>query len=387
MGTLVKKNRMYKSLFLIVILLFVVSGAGVTVDAGENAVNEKNLILVKDESYHLNATLIEGLHYYWESRDPKIACVDSESGVVTAMSKGKVVIDLFLEGVKVGKCSVKVESPKLNVTEKTMSITDTVQLKVGSTKQELSFQSGNDKIARVSSEGLVTAVSPGSTKIVVTLTNPTTGKITKYKCKIKVNKTKLIALTFDDGPGEYTPMVLDALEKHNAKATFFVVGSRINKQTKKYLKRADKLGCEIGNHTYSHLNVSTSSLSKVKSDLEKTDKLVKSAIGEPTTLMRPPYGSLSENARKSIDKAQILWSVDTLDWKYRDTNYIVNYVLKHASDGDVVLMHDIHKTSARAVEAIVKGLTKKGYKLVTVSELAEAKGQKIVSGGRYGSFK
>ena len=83
---------------------------------------------------------------------------------------------------------------------------------------------------------------------------------------------------------------------------------------------------------------------------------------------------------------QIIWNVDTLDWKYRNTNRIVNYVLENAKDGDVVLMHSIHKSTVDGVERIVKGLQDKGFELVTVSELAAAKNTKLQNHKIYGCF-
>jgi len=275
------------------------------------------------------------------------------------------------------------KTPELSAKQIVLGVTDTQQIRIKNTSQMTEFYSEDVTIASVSEEGIIKGAAPGTTKVVAVLTNEETGKQKKYKCKVKVKKTKLIALTFDDGPGSYTPMVLDALEKHEAKATFFVVGSRITEQTKKYIKRADELGCEIGSHTYSHPNLAKLSMRQVEKELSKTDQLVQESIGKSTSLMRPPYGSITNDARKKIKKAQILWSIDTLDWKYRNTAYVTNQVLRKAGDGDIVLMHDIHKTSAKAVEEIIVGLQKKGYKCVTISELAQARGISLDSGEKY----
>ncbi|WP_167958002.1 polysaccharide deacetylase family protein [Anaerosporobacter faecicola] len=388
MKNIVKKKAMYKSIVLLFVL-FCLIGQYNKVSAVKNAIVEKNLILIKDESYELTADLDyeDEMEYYWESKNPEIAEVDADTGVVKAIAKGKTTVELYVDEEIVGTCTVRVEIPSLNVKKKTVEITDTFQLTVGKTEQEVSYHSAKSSIAKVSADGVVTAVSAGSTKITATLFNKTTNTKTKYTCTVKVKNTKLIALTFDDGPSIYTPIVLDALEKNQAKATFFVVGSRITDKTKGHIKRAEELGCEIGNHTYSHINMSSSSLEKIQSEIKKTDKKVKSIIGSPTYIMRPPYGSLTEKTQKNIDKAMVFWNVDTLDWKYRNTDYVINYVLANAKDGDIVLMHDLYKSTANAVDTIIRGLQEKGFKVVTVSELAQAKGKELVSGKKYYSFK
>lgn len=384
-----KKKVIYKSIIILVMVLFCLVGKSSEVSAVKNVVVEKNLILIKNESYQLTVDLEyeDEIEYYWISKNPKIATVDADTGLVKAVVKGKTTVELYVDEIKVGTCTIKVEIPTLNIKKKTVEITDTFQLKVGKTEQEVRYCSSDSSIAKVSSEGIVTAVSAGNTKITVTLENPTNGTKTKFKCTMKVKKTKLIALTFDDGPSIYTPIVLDALEKNDAKATFFVLGSRITDKTEKYIKRAEELGFEIGNHTYSHLRMSTNSLDKIQSEIVKTDKKIQSVIGKPTSIMRPPYGDITVEAQKNIDKALVLWNVDTLDWKYLNTSHVVNHVLTNAKDGDIVLMHDIYKSTANAVETIIKGLQKKGYKLVTVSELAQAKGNQLVAGKKYSNFR
>lgn len=382
----VQMNTRYKRVFLLgLLMLFVFVNYG-RVSAGKRGIVEKNLILTYRESYQLNADLAEE-ECVWKSRNPQIVNVDAETGLVTAVAKGKTTIDLYLKGKKKGTCTVKVESPELNVSNAVLEITDTMQLKVKKTTQEITYESSDSSIASVTPEGLVKGVSAGSAKIAVVLTNPTTGRDTKYQCKVKVKKTKLIALTFDDGPSAYTPIVLDALEKYQAKATFFVLGSRVTDQTMKYVERANQLGCEIGNHTYSHKNLGKTPMNQVLSEVSKMDQKVQSILGGPTQIMRPPYGSLTTAAQKQIEKVQVLWSVDTLDWKYRNSDYVTKYVLNHASDGDIVLLHDIHKSTAKSVDAIIKGLMNKGYKLVTVSELAQAKGKELKAGEKYYNFK
>jgi peptidoglycan/xylan/chitin deacetylase (PgdA/CDA1 family) len=205
---------------------------------------------------------------------------------------------------------------------------------------------------------------------------------------VKYDKTKKhVALTFDDGPGANTTgKVLDALEKYGCRATFFVVGSNINDKTGKLLKREAELGCEIGNHSYSHANLASLSSSAIKNQLAKTDKKVKKYTGKKPALCRTPYGAGSKTVLKAMGRPNILWSVDTLDWKYRNTKRLVSYVKKQAKDGSIILMHDIHKSTANAVDQICKNLKKANFETVTVTELSAIKGKKMKSAKSYGSF-
>ncbi len=201
------------------------------------------------------------------------------------------------------------------------------------------------------------------------------------------SKKKHVALTFDDGPSaKTTKKVLNALEKHKCKATFFLLGSNITKSTESLIKREKRLGCEIGNHSYSHPLLTNMNSSAVKKQFTKTDQRIKKCIGENATVCRTPYGSSKKRILDAAGSPHIFWSVDTLDWKYRNTKRLTSYVKKHAKDGDIILMHDIHNTTANAVDLICKDLKKKGFETVTVTELAAIKGKKIKTGHTYSRF-
>ena len=197
----------------------------------------------------------------------------------------------------------------------------------------------------------------------------------------------MIALTYDDGPGKYTGKILDALEKYDAKATFFVVGKNVagNAAT---VKRAYNMGCEIGNHSYYHDYLTKMSASKLKEDLQRTDAAIRSVTGETPKLMRPPYGSYKTNTvRNNVGKPIIMWNIDTRDWETRSASKTLASVKRSARDGSIILMHDIHKSTCDAAESIIKYLTEQGYQLVTVSELAYYKGVTMEAGKNYGSFR
>ena len=195
----------------------------------------------------------------------------------------------------------------------------------------------------------------------------------------------MVALTFDDGPGQHTGRILDCLEKHGAKATFFVIGKSVNTYPS-VVKRAYDMGMEIGNHTMTHPRLTNLSTSGIKSELDKTSSAIYSATGAYPTLIRPPYGSYNSTVSLASNAPLILWSIDTLDWKTRNADKTVESVLNNVKDGSVILMHDIHAPTADAVVRIVPELINRGYSLVTVSELAEAKGYSMQNGKAYNSF-
>lgn len=195
---------------------------------------------------------------------------------------------------------------------------------------------------------------------------------------------KLIALTFDDGP--YSPVterILDVLEKNNSVATFFVVGDRVDTYQKS-LKRAFDMGCQIGSHTYSHTYLKSSTSNEViKSEIDKSLSAIKNITGEDVIIMRPPGGFCNER----ISLPEIMWSVDSLDWKNRNADKNYNNVMNNVYDGCIVLMHDLYPATADAVERMVPQLIADGYKLVTVSELMEARGINMEAGKSYNSAK
>jgi peptidoglycan/xylan/chitin deacetylase (PgdA/CDA1 family) len=210
----------------------------------------------------------------------------------------------------------------------------------------------------------------------------------KQRCKtyfVNPNK-KMVALTFDDGPSQYTTGILDTLEKYNARATFFEVGSRVSLYSDT-VSRIDEMGCELGNHSYDHARLGSASVSKIKSESGQTDKKIKAITGKTPTLFRPPYGSIGTNLKKTVNKPFILWSIDTEDWKSRNANSVYNKVIGHVSDGDIILMHDLYSSTEAAVERIVPKLIEQGYQLVTVSELAEYRNVTLENGKSYSSMK
>lgn len=193
----------------------------------------------------------------------------------------------------------------------------------------------------------------------------------------------MLALTFDDGPNEMTTIpILDALKKHDSVATFFVLGNRVSNNDH-ILKRILEEGSEIGNHSYNHKELTKVSLGELKEQIMDTQDAIFDSTGIEARLMRPTYGSYDDNLKSKVEMPLILWSVDTLDWQTKDAKKITDHVLANIKDGEIILMHDIYDSTAKAVELLVPQLLERGYQLVTVSELFEARGEALKEGEIY----
>lgn len=196
---------------------------------------------------------------------------------------------------------------------------------------------------------------------------------------------KAIALTFDDGPGSFTNRLLDCLEQNNAKATFFMVGTEIASFPDE-VKRMKELGCELGNHTYDHTELTTLSVDQISSEIARVDEQLVNLTGQRASVVRPPYGSVNDTVKSVIGTPMILWSIDTLDWKTLDVESTVEEVMNNVKDGSVILMHDIYSTSVDAAEILIPQLIEDGYQLVTIHELAALHQTELSGGNTYSEF-
>lgn len=204
----------------------------------------------------------------------------------------------------------------------------------------------------------------------------------------KYDETKqrpMIALTFDDGPGEYTEELINCLVENNAKATFFMLGQNVEAYPE-IAKELSDAGMELGNHSYSHPDLVPIGADATAQQVSNTDAALKAATGFEATVMRPPGGSFNDSVKAAIDHPLIIWSIDTRDWATKSEDQTYQVVMDNAQDGSVVLMHDIHEWSVKAAIRMIPDLIAKGFKLVTVSELAEAKGKTLQSGNAYYYF-
>lgn len=205
----------------------------------------------------------------------------------------------------------------------------------------------------------------------------------------KADPTKpMIALTFDDGPSKVTARILDSLEANDARATFYMVGNRINSYPDA-VRRMEALGCEFGNHTWAHTYLTKLSAQGIHDTLNQTSGTLQNIVGKRTTTVRPPGGYVNDSVRQALASygiSAVMWSIDTLDWKTRNAQSTINTVLSQVKDGDVILMHDLYSATADAAAVLIPELKNRGYQLVTVSELAEYRGG-MQAGGVYYSFR
>ena len=184
-----------------------------------------------------------------------------------------------------------------------------------------------------------------------------------------------LALTFDDGPGEYTDELLDCLEANNSHATFFMLGQNVVNWESTVQRMVD-LGCELGNHTWDHPSqtLPNMSIDDVKTEFQKTDDALVQACGQAATVARAPYGAANQDIYDAVQKPFFMWSLDTEDWSLMDATADYNAVMNgDLTDGSIILMHDIHEPSVQAALKLIPDLVAQGYKLMTVSELAAAK--------------
>ncbi len=184
---------------------------------------------------------------------------------------------------------------------------------------------------------------------------------------------KMVALTFDDGPSANTDKILDVLESFDCKATFFVVGSRVSSYPSQ-IKREYELGCEIGSHTFNHKYLTSLSSEEMQNELDRTNEAVSKVIGRGTTCVRPPGGFYNDDVKSRIDIPIVMWSIDTEDWKTKNTQSVAQIATTGIQDGDIILMHDLYSSTADAVEMIVPALISQGFQIVTVQELLDAHG-------------
>ena len=185
----------------------------------------------------------------------------------------------------------------------------------------------------------------------------------------------MIALTFDDGPTRNDRRILAALERAGGRATFFMMGKKVERNGS-IIRRMVEDGCEIGNHSWDHPRLDRLPAEEIRDQISRTGDAILQASGQTPVLVRPPYGETGGFVKPVLAELgfpSVLWSIDTLDWKTKNTVNTLAVVLHHASDGDIILMHSLLVTAV-AVELMVPALVRRGFRLVTVSELAVARG-------------
>lgn len=184
-----------------------------------------------------------------------------------------------------------------------------------------------------------------------------------------VKEKPSIAITFDDGPSSrYTGRLLDGLKERSVKASFFLIGENAE-ENPVLVERIYKEGHLIGNHTYSHVQMTHLSAEAAVREIEKTDQVISAITGEHVAYMRPPFGAWQRELEVRMEVLPVLWSVDPLDWTTENVDEIVSKVVTEVEEGDIILLHDCYASSVEAALRIVDILQKEGYEFVTVDRL------------------
>lgn len=182
-------------------------------------------------------------------------------------------------------------------------------------------------------------------------------------------KSPQAALTFDDGPdAQYTPLLLDGLKARNIKATFFLIGEKVE-ENREIVNRMQEEGHLIGNHTYHHVQLDKLNTTTAKEEILKTNNIIYETTGVYPQFMRPPYGSWKKDLELCVEMLPVFWTIDTLDWKVQDVETILSTVQNEVEDGSIILMHDEYAATVEAALAVADDLQEQGYELVTVDKL------------------
>ena len=202
---------------------------------------------------------------------------------------------------------------------------------------------------------------------------------------------KLACLTFDDGPGPYSDAILDVLKKHGAKATFFMNGYKIRTHGDQ-VRRMVAEGHQIGNHTYNHPYLAKSSDALIRQEVTGTAQALTEVTGGAGTgstgfYLRPPYGSFNSRVAATANVPVIWCTVDSGDWKYQSASRLVSYTGSVLQDGDIVILHETHKSTAQGLDALLTKLDQRGFELVTVEDLFWRRGVTPNAGQIYYSAK
>lgn len=200
-------------------------------------------------------------------------------------------------------------------------------------------------------------------------TAPASQEVSTGKIAGEEDVAKKIALTFDDGPHpRYTEQLLDGLKERNVVATFFVTGENAQNYPN-IIRREQEEGHLIGNHTYSHIQLTSGNRETFREELVKTNEILENITGEKVSFVRPPFGSWDKSFEKELNMFPVLWNIDPLDWCSHNAECIAAKVVEKAGDGDIILMHDYYDTSVTAALEVVDVLQKRGFQFVTVEEI------------------
>lgn len=367
----------------------------------EMSFSKKNVTMGAGEKVNLTADVkdipnLAGIDY--EVADESVATY--ANGELTAVAAGKTTVTAQIyNGIKAA-CQITVANAP-----DSMSYDGNLELVVGKSTElrptlpqgtassVITYQSSNPDVVKIEENGNATGVAEGEAEITATAFNGITATckvtVTTLPFYIRPNldaSKPMVALSFDDGPNKSsTTIVLDTLEKYNGSATFFMVANRLESSANaECAKRMVSMGCQLGNHTYDHEHYGSQVTAE---DITKAISTISEVAGHKPTAFRPTGGAISDVIKQNASAPVYIWSVDTLDWKYRDTNRIYNVLTSDVKDGDIVLMHDIYGTTADAVAKAVPELVNQGFQIVNIAELAYYKGVEPKNGEIYYSFR
>ncbi|MBP1222104.1 polysaccharide deacetylase family protein [Flavobacterium sp. 1355] len=202
----------------------------------------------------------------------------------------------------------------------------------------------------------------------------------KAFCNNSLETEKKIALTFDDGPSEFTLEVLELLKKYNAKATFFCIGKNIEKHPE-IVKQIIAEGHLVGNHSYSHSKFfDFYNARQIKEEIQKTDELLEKFTSKKINFFRPPYGVTTPSIRRALKitgHKTIGWNIRSLDGGTKNQELILNRIIKRVSPGGIVLLHDTALHSVLVLEQFLQFLQQNNYKVISIEELLNLKAYEI----------
>ncbi len=197
----------------------------------------------------------------------------------------------------------------------------------------------------------------------------------------------MVALTYDDGPQPSVGnRIMDCLAQYGGKATFFMVGDRVGGYASE-VQRMVAEGHEVANHSMNHKYLQKQGAAEIQAQVNRCNDAIEAACGVRPRLMRLPGGNYNATVLANTHMPMIQWNIDTKDWKTKNAQQTVNVVLSQVKDGDIILMHELYGATGDASMQLIPELTNRGFQLVTVSEMAAAKGRTLEAGKLYSSFR
>lgn len=184
-----------------------------------------------------------------------------------------------------------------------------------------------------------------------------------------IEKDVEIAFTFDDGPHPvWTEKLLDGLKERGIRVTFFVIGQSAEEHPE-LIQRMLEDGNQVGNHTYSHVQLTACKTDQALEEIQKTQEVIYDATGFQPRYIRPPFGSWNEVLQDKTNLQSVLWDVDPYDWKVQNTDIIVQRILEQTEDGSIILLHDVYEESVEAALKVADIFLERGYRFCTVDEI------------------